>query len=162
MAPAGLEDPERRDGRAAAQPIERHAHIALNVCGNAYEVALHGAAAVFLYFKEGHAFKDSARPQRKHAKPRQGRLPPGGEPAREAMTGQHAHMQAKRTTMAQGAGIRKRKHLIRRINAPKIPVDCLSARRGGSNVLARSMYDNLSHLGRPCTQTTGQRRNAST
>ena len=46
VAPAGLEDPERHDGRAVAQPVERHAHVILDERGNAYEVALHGAAAV--------------------------------------------------------------------------------------------------------------------
>ena len=45
MAPAGLEDPERHNGRVAAQPVERHAHVALNERGDAYEVALQGAAA---------------------------------------------------------------------------------------------------------------------
>ena len=46
VAPAGLEDPERQDGRAAAQPVGRHTHVALDERGNADEVALHGAAAV--------------------------------------------------------------------------------------------------------------------
>ena len=46
VAPAGLEDPERQDGRAAAQPVERHAHVAVNGRRNVHDIALHGAAAV--------------------------------------------------------------------------------------------------------------------
>ena len=39
VAPSGLEDPVRQDGRAAAQPVQQHAHVALDECGNADEVA---------------------------------------------------------------------------------------------------------------------------
>ena len=46
VAPAGLDVSERQDGRAAAQPVQRHAHVALNERGNADEVAMYGAAAV--------------------------------------------------------------------------------------------------------------------
>ena len=38
--------------------------------------------------------ENSVRPQRKHAKPRQGRLFRGGGPVREPMSGQHARMLA--------------------------------------------------------------------
>ena len=37
---------------------------------------------------------EETTPQRIHAKPRQGRLPLGGGPAREPMTGQHARILA--------------------------------------------------------------------
>ena len=39
MPPASLEDPERQDGRAAAQQVERHANVALNKRADACEVA---------------------------------------------------------------------------------------------------------------------------
>ena len=55
----------------------------------------------FFFFKGRHAYRDSARPQCKHAKSQQGRLLRGGAPVRESMTGQHACMQAKRTAAAQ-------------------------------------------------------------
>ena len=88
MTPAGLEDPERHDERAAAQPIERRAHVALNERGDAYEVALHGAAAVvqdvaghpggcgWLRVSGGHAAARGAPqvPEGGEAKPRPKRL----------------------------------------------------------------------------------------
>ena len=37
---------ERQTGRAAAQPVKRHAHVAFHEGQNAREVALYGAAAV--------------------------------------------------------------------------------------------------------------------
>ena len=51
----------------------------------------------------------SARPQRRHAKPRQGRPLQGGVPAREPMTGQHAHTLAGQDgNGARIVGVRKR------------------------------------------------------
>ena len=52
--------------------------------------------------------EDSARPQRKHAKPRQGCPRRGGGPAREPMTGQHARIRADQDGHgARGVEVRK-------------------------------------------------------
>ena len=46
MAPAGLKLRELHRGRAAAQPVWRHAHVAVHERRDAQEIALDGTAAV--------------------------------------------------------------------------------------------------------------------
>ena len=93
-------------------------------------------ATVFLFGggggQEGHAYRSSARPQRKHAKPRCRRLLRGGRPAREPMTGQHAHMQANRTAAAQG--------LLRFASAHKEPCHAMACHDSACSRAARNNY----------------------
>ena len=105
------------------------------------------------FFEKVMLTEDSARPQRKHAKPWQGRLRRGGGPVREPMTGQHAHMQAKRTAAAQGvlkfASSTQRtnpKKVWLGSNAPTIPADTPMARRSGSKVAGQ---DGVTYLNKP-------------
>ena len=87
-------------------------------------------------FLEVHAYIDSARPQRKQVKPWQGRLPLGGGPAREPMTGQHVHMPAKKTTTSQGvlefASITQRSNAEKAWLGSNEPINCFFLFQGRS------------------------------
>ena len=96
----------------------------------------------FYFFKEGHAYRNSARPQRKHAKPRQKAPPPkrrAGKGAYDSAARSHASKQDAR--IARNVEIRKSTQRTNAgnvwlgSNAPTIPVGSSDARQGGRKVM---------------------------